>query len=194
MTAPRTLTPDAWSAFEARLGVYVRRRVDSVWADDVLGDILLRLVQHRGQFESAANPSAWMFRLAANAIADHYRRRAAEQRATAQLEAADQDGRESTTQGDGSASAELAQCLLPLIRCLPEPYGEALRLTAIEGLTQTVAATRLGLSTSGMKSRVQRGRAKLKQALLRCCEVQVDRQGGVVGYQPRFPGSKNCTL
>jgi RNA polymerase sigma factor (sigma-70 family) len=142
----------------------------------------------------AASPSAWLFRVASNAIADHYRRRFAEQRAMAQLEAAGgQTERESEAQDEESASAALAQCLLPLLRNLPEPYGEALRLTDIEGLTQTAAARRLGLSTSGMKSRVQRGRTKLKQALLRCRAVQTDRQGAVVDYQPRAPGSKDCS-
>ncbi|MFZ0255522.1 MAG: sigma-70 family RNA polymerase sigma factor [Gammaproteobacteria bacterium] len=190
MMAPRSSTAEAWTAFEGRLSAYVRRRVDSASADDVLGDILLRLVQHQGQLETAANPSAWLFRVAASAIADHYRRRSAQQKAMAQLDAADQDKRESAAE---EASAELAQCLLPMIRSLPEPYGEALRLTDIEGLAQPVAARRLGLSTSGMKSRVQRGRAKLKQALLRCCAVQIDRQGGVLDYQLRSPGSKSCT-
>lgn len=193
MMALRSFTAEAWTAFEARLSAYVRRRVDAASADDVLGDILLRLVQHQGQLESAVNPSAWLSRVATNAIVDHYRRRSAEQRAIAQLEAVHQDGREPETLGDGSASGELAQCLPRLIRNLPEPYGEALQLTDIEGLTQTAAAKRLGLSISGMKSRVQRGRAKLKQALLRCCAVQIDRQGAVVGYQPRSPGSKNCS-
>lgn len=188
------LTEEAWQAFESRLDAYMRRRVDSASADDVLGDILLGLVQHQGHLEAAASPSAWLFRVASNAIADHYRRRFAEQRAIAQLEvAADQTERESEAQGEGSASAELAQCLLPLLRNLPEPYGEALRLTDIEGLPQPAAARRVDLSTSGMKSRVQRGRAKLKKALLRCCAVQTtDRQGAVVNYQPRAPGSKDC--
>lgn len=192
MTARWPLPPDAWRAFEARLRGYVRRRVDSTSVDDVLGDILLRLVQHQAQLASAASPSAWLFRVATNAIADHYRRRSVEQRALAQLGAIDQDGHELEAQGDGSASVELAQCLLPLIRTLPDAYGEALRLTDIEGLTQTAAARRLGLSPSGMKSRVQRGRAKLKQALLRCCAVQTDRHGAVVAYQPRSPGASKC--
>ena len=79
---------------------------------------------------------------------------------------------------DATAASEIARCLVPLIRDLPQPYSEALLLTEIEGLTQAAAAARIGISVSGMKSRVQRGRAKLKRALLRCCTVQVDRRGG----------------
>lgn len=46
------------------------------------------------------------------------------------------------------------------------------------------AAARLGLSTSGMKSRVQRGRSKLEQAILRCCAVALDCRGEVIGCEP----------
>lgn len=83
------------------------------------------------------------------------------------------------------SATELASCLVPLIRTLPAPYDEALLLTEIEGLPQNQAARQLGLSHSGMKTRVQRGRLKLKQALLQCCEVEVDDRGAVLEYQHR---------
>jgi RNA polymerase sigma-70 factor, ECF subfamily len=101
----------------------------------------------------------------------------------------------SSTEPDGESvtesHAELAQCLAPLIHGLAEKYSEALRLTEVEGLTQAAAAARLGLPPSTMKSRVQRGRARLKQALLTCCEVEVDRRGGVVEYAERA-GRDDC--
>ncbi len=191
MTEQSALTQDSWIAFESKLRTYVRRRVDSASTDDVLGDILLRLIEHQEELEATENPSGWMFRVAANAITDHYRRRSAERRAVARAEAQNTKDVQLVTPTDGSASAELAQCLIPLIRGLPAPYDEALRLTDIEGVTQTAAAKRLGFSISGKKSRVQRGRAKLKQALLGCCEVQVDRRGTVFDYRPRSRGCPN---
>ncbi len=183
-----TLTDDAWADFEARLRGFVRRRVDPLWVDDVVGDVLLRLVQHRDGLETASKPLAWMLRVAGNAVTDHYRRRAAERRALARAEneRGDDSGLEETQNPE--AAAEMARCIVPFIRALPDPYGEALMLTEIEGLTQAAAARRLGLSPSGMKSRVQRGRAKLKQALLRCCAIEVDRRGGVVDYARRSQG------
>ena len=66
---------------------------------------------------------------------------------------------------------------------LPEPYREALLLTEYEGLTQQQLAERVGISLSGAKSRVQRGREKLKQILLDCCHVELDRRGGIIDYQ-----------
>ena len=123
-----------------------------------------------------------MRRVAANAVADHHRRRQSEQRAVDALMTAAEPQTDGTDTAS-EAAAEVAGCLVPFVRNLPEPYREALLLTDIGGLTQIAAADRLGLSVSGVKSRVQRGRAKLKQALLRCCTIELDRRGGVVDYQ-----------
>ena len=48
--------------------------------DDVLGEILLRLVRSQKKMEGARNPMAWIYRVAANAIADHQRKTAIERR------------------------------------------------------------------------------------------------------------------
>ena len=177
-----------WAAVEARLRDYVRRRVDRASRDDVVGDILLRLVRHREDFESADNPLAWMYRVAANAIADHGRRRSTEKRIMTRADSELDPEPHMETQSEHDASDELARCLVPLIRRLPPRYGDALLLTAIEGATQGDAARALGLSVSGMKSRVQRGRAKLREALLRCCEIELDRRGSVTDFAPRANG------
>ena len=184
-TLNEPIAGDAWRAVQARLASYVRRRVEPGAADDLVAEIMLRLVRHRDALATATNPTAWMLRVAANAVADHHRRRAVEARALADAAEDETSGAAPEPRGDGSAASELAACLVPMIRALPAPYGEALLLTEIDGLTQVEAARRLGLSASGMKSRVQRGRAKLKQALLRCCTVELDRRGGVVDYKSR---------
>jgi RNA polymerase sigma-70 factor (ECF subfamily) len=75
--------------------------------------------------------------------------------------------------------SELAGCLAPMVESLPPIYREALRLTEFEGVTQTQAAAQLGISVSAMKTRVQRARGQLKDLLLDCCHVELDRRGGV---------------
>ena len=87
---------------------------------------------------------------------------------------------------------ELAACLRPLIDRLPDGQREALMLTEFEGLTQAEAARRLGISVSGAKSRVQRGRAQLKTLLLDCCHVELDRRGGITEYRARRGSCERC--
>ena len=72
-----------------------------------------------------------------------------------------------------------------MIYSLPEPYRDALVLTELEGLTQKDLAKRLGISLSGAKSRVQRGREQLKTMLHECCTFEFDRRGMVIDCEPR---------
>lgn len=57
--------------------------------------------------------------------------------------------------------------------------SRAMEMAEVERLPQQVVADRLGLSLSGAKSRIQRGRAMLRS----CCHVDLDRYGNVVDYR-----------
>jgi hypothetical protein len=73
------------------------------------------------------------------------------------------------------------------------PGRDAVVLTELEALTQQELANRLGISLSGAKSRVQRGRAQLKQMLDEGCTFEFDRRGKVIGCEPREKaGCKEC--
>lgn len=66
---------------------------------------------------------------------------------------------------------------------LPDPYQQAVRLFELEGVPQQEIADRLGLSLSGAKSRVQRGRDRLRALLFDCCTFERDRRGNVIGVE-----------
>jgi RNA polymerase sigma-70 factor (ECF subfamily) len=68
---------------------------------------------------------------------------------------------------------------------LPSPYREAVTLIDLEGIPQKEAALRAGLSLSGMKSRVQRGRQALEQLVHDCCHIELDATGRVMDYELR---------
>lgn len=100
---------------------------------------------------------------------------------------------EMTRQGDTTElRTELAGCLRPMIEQLSQDYRDAITLVEIEGLTQQAAAKHLGVSLSGMKSRVQRGRKQLKQMLDDCCVIELDRRKGVIEYRSRRAECDPC--
>ncbi|MCG8434673.1 MAG: RNA polymerase sigma factor SigZ [Gammaproteobacteria bacterium] len=174
--------PIEWLNFKKQLQAYVVRRVEPESVDDVVADIMLRLVQHKDKLDEVNNVPAWVYRVASNAITDFYRHRAVEKRAMQRLENDTEiNGTEPKRE---TAAQELAECLIPLINKLPKTYANALFLTEIQGHTQHDAADALGISVSGMKSRVQRGRQKLKDELTKCCAVQLNERGEPVDYQP----------
>jgi RNA polymerase sigma-70 factor, ECF subfamily len=152
--------------------------------------VMLRIHRSSGELEHVERVTGWIYRIASNAIVDYYRKPARrELPAGWQLDVEDAVVSESASVSDEANTAELrgelAQCLSPLIERLPASYRQALVLTELDGFTQTEAAARLGLSVSGMKTRVQRARGQLKELLLDCCHVELDRRRGVSGFRSR---------
>ena len=96
---------------------------------------------------------------------------------------------EADAAAERAAEAELAPCLTAMVGRLAEPYRTAITLTSLRGVTQVDAARQVGISNSGMKSRVQRGREQLRQMLARCCAIAVDVRGGVADFHLREPGA-----
>jgi RNA polymerase sigma-70 factor, ECF subfamily len=185
-----------WAEMHERLRAFVARRVnDQAVVDDLAQEIMLRLYAHMGRLREQERLDAWAYQIGRNVIADHWRDRAAnrelpfdpqlEDRLAARPEPADEDEAE-------QLRTEIASCLAPMVERLPEPYREAIRLTDLGAHTQTQAAAALGLSVPGMKARVQRGRAQLRELLRACCRIELDRRGQVAELEPKGSGSCGC--
>jgi RNA polymerase sigma-70 factor (ECF subfamily) len=185
--AERPSTDAVWAAFADPVRQFIRRRVgDDADADDILQIVFAKIHAGLGELADSERLPAWIFRIARNAVIDHIRSRASGPVAV------DLPDDVAEVREPVSAVEELADCVRPLIDRLPEPYRHALTLTEIEGRTKRELADALGLSLSGAKSRVQRGREQLKASLLACCHVERDRHGRVIDYEPR-PGCSGCS-
>jgi RNA polymerase sigma-70 factor (ECF subfamily) len=180
-----------WNAFAPPLRAFLARRVPpGVEADDLLQDVFLRVIKHVDTLRSTERPEAWLFQIARNALRDSLRTRLRKDSRTESLEVdlpADQD-----TASVPESEEELAPCLTPMIARLAEPYRTAIELTSLKGLSQPAAARELGISVSGMKSRVQRGREQLRKMLVRCCEISIDVRGGVSDFHLRSADACGC--
>lgn len=170
---------ESWSAHRLALYRFVLARVrDEAAAEDIVQDVLARAYAQRGSLKAPSRLRAWLYRITRNAIVDYYRSRKPTEPLPEDLE------REAEAGGDNTAEHELARCLLPLLETMPEPYRTALKLVEFDGLKQREAARRLGISSSGAKSRVQRARRMLRDALLECCRIELDSRGHVMDYEP----------
>lgn len=169
-----------WNTFNAPLERYIRKRVsDEHIAADLLQDVYVKIHTHIDMLRDDERLQAWVYQIARNTIYDHYRTQKPNAEMSDTLAAPD------TVEITDDTAARLAASLHSMIDCLPEEYQVALRLTELEGITQQELATRLGLSLSGAKSRVQRGRKMLREVLLACCHFEFDRLGKVIDYYPR---------
>jgi RNA polymerase sigma-70 factor (ECF subfamily) len=182
MIAAHPTSANAWAALRGELHRFVSRRVPEPDADDIVQESLLRI--HRG-LANVRNDGAivgWMYQVTRNALADHLRGA----RPTDPLDAADDDAvLAEPTDPDDTAFVGLARCVAPFVGMLPAPYREAVELVELRGMSQVAAARQLGIPVSTMKSRVQRGRALLRNLLETCCAIDLDARGHVVEVTPR---------
>jgi RNA polymerase sigma-70 factor (ECF subfamily) len=180
-------TEAVWSLLSADLRRFIRSRVsDDHVADDLLQESFVRVHRSIGTLQETDRLAAWVYRIARNVIIDHRRRAANPAAALGNTDpVAEPDDRLCGLRCQG------AGWLDELIRSLPDGYREAVQLTEIEGHSQQEVADRLGLSLSCAKSRVQRGRAMLRDALDRCCRFEFDGRGNLMDYEPR-PDRKVC--
>ena len=68
----------------------------------------------------------------------------------------------------------------------------AVEMIDLDGLAQADAARREGVSVSGMKSRVQRGRRRLAELLGQCCSLTLDTRGVPMDYAPSPRCDRGC--
>lgn len=178
-------TRGAWTELDAKLRPFIARRVRSASdVDDVVQDVFLRMQRGLAHLRDDERFGPWVYQVARSAIADHHRA------ARRHPIAADDDAPEAIApaEEEGDAEQDLAPYVAVFVAMLESPYREALTLTELQGLTQKEAAEMLGISLSGMKSRVQRGRRHLRAALEDCCKVALDARGRVVTCEPRPDG------
>ncbi len=167
----------------AAVRAFVRRRVTHPQdAEDITQEALLRLYRNVEELRDVGAFDGWMYRIARNAIADHHR---SGQRRPVPVDTSDTDIVDVVDEAEEPADALLTACLRTLLGRVPDGYRQALELTDLGDLTQEQAAAEFGLSTSGMKSRVQRGRRLLRAEITHCCQVSLDGHGGIADVDIR---------
>lgn len=189
---------EIWRDVQQALRAFIAKRVaNEAEVDDIVQDVWLKMQRGLDGLQDQRRLISWIYQIARHAIIDHYRapdrRREMPAGLAADLEVyQSSSSRKTASEDSGQLRTELAGCLRPMIEQLSEDYRQAVILVDLEGLTQQAAAVQLGLSLSGMKSRVQRGRRQLKIMLEACCTIELDRRRGVTDYDVRDQKCNSC--
>lgn len=174
-----TKCDDLSAEFLTRLRSFVRSRVRSAHdAEDIVQDVLMKFLQHDDSIDSQS-VNAWLFTVARRTIID--RARATKPATTG--EATDSAAIEIAD--DPSVTSELARCMEPMLKMLSRDDRIILQRIDMLGESQADVARELGMSMSGLKSRVQRARQRLRAHLEDCCAVERDATGKPADYQRR---------
>ncbi len=159
---------------------YVLKRIGSADdAQDLVQDVFVKL--SKTKLDKIGNLKSWLFAVTRNAIIDYYRTKRKEINVL-------EDNFIEELQDENRAVSELSSCIVPFIENLPEDYRTLIMLSEIEGYSQKEIAEQLGMNYVTVRSKVQRGRAKLKEMFLACCSIEQSGKGSIVGFENR----NNC--
>ncbi|MFI5357555.1 MAG: sigma-70 family RNA polymerase sigma factor [Opitutales bacterium] len=177
LTENEAPTEVLWREFSYPLRKFLRARTRSdTDADDLLQEVFVRIHKALPVLREPARLQGWVYRIARNAVIDHYRTRREHLPLDFDLEAADPEGRD---------AVDLSGSLRKFMAALPPAYREPLVRHEFQGEALPDVAVALGLTLSATKSRVRRARLMLRKMLDQCCRFEFDQRGRVIEAVPR---------
>lgn len=167
-----------WLLHKEQLTKYIAKHVhDHHAAEDILQDVYIKASASFTTLKSETSVKSWLYRITHNVIMDFYR-------TSTPYDELPEDITEESMSDEEANLRIIGQCLTPMLECLPEKYREPLKMADFDGLSQQAIADQLGLSLSGAKSRVQRGRQLFKELLMESCNIELGREG-IIDFYPK---------
>lgn len=161
----------SWTALvrrhSAALFVVARRSVRRTdEAEDLVQEIFLKVSRMLEKYDRRQAFKPWLLQVARNHLIDHHRSFRREKQSTIELDGlpVEPAGREATQDGH-VLTRERAQAIRRGLEELPDVLREAVVLRDIEDMEYEEMAAFLGVPIGTVKSRINRGRLQLAQAL-----------------------------
>lgn len=151
------------------LARYIQSRVkDPLDSEELLSQVMMKIYDHCEKLQGIRNTEAWLVAIARNAVTDYFRQR--QKSSTTELKET------FALEEEPNVMQELEACIPSLIARLPEKYAQPLADYELKGIPQKSLAAAYGMSESGLKSRVQRGRKMLKELFTEYCGHLIEEQ------------------
>ncbi len=157
-------------------------------AQDILQDIFIKISKSIHQLSDEEKLKSWIFTIARNAITDYYRKNANKK----EIPLDDHQSYDTAEENDSDFTKGIDSCLSGFIQKLPHRYKEVIIDSEIKGISQKILAEKYDLAYPSLRSRIQRGRAKLKDMLVNCCSIELDRRGNIISASVKKPGENIC--
>jgi RNA polymerase sigma-70 factor, ECF subfamily len=165
---------------EAAFGEFVRRHTEAVhrWmaravgeqdAEDMTQEVFFKAYRGLPRFRGEAPPRAWLASIADNAVKNRYRARSRFRRifSPGPIEAEPADPAEIAADPEQNARAgESRRFVAEALKLLPAEFRMPVVLRDLEEWSYEEIATSLSLPVGTVKSRIARGRERLKSILL----------------------------
>jgi RNA polymerase sigma-70 factor (ECF subfamily) len=163
----------AWRKYSGNLLSFIRSKVNSYEdSEEILADVFVKLAKQAQLSGVPQKLPGWLYLVTNNSIIDYYRTKKTIKELPDNL---------TQEHDEKDAISTLSACLIPLIEELPDSYKLPILLSEIEGKTQKQVAEELRLSLPAVKSRILRGRKKLKDLMVKRCTFYYEN-GKLIDY------------
>lgn len=171
-------TSKIWLDFSGKIRAFIQKRIeDSDIVEDLLQEVFIKIHTNISSLKDETKLHAWIYQIARNTINDHFRK-------LKNVNQKNGDDISEDIEQVNESMNKIAEGLHKFMDELPHIYCDALCKTEFDGYSQVDYAKEAGISNSGAKSRVQRGRAMIKDMLMKCCHFQFDKYGTIIDYHP----------
>jgi len=182
-----------WTNVYGKLfGFISKHAINKDDVNDIIQDTFLKVKTNIDSLRNPAKVESWIFQIARNTMNDFFREKK-------KLFEAEENTKEVSIEPNAFAeedikikiqTQEFSEYAGFIVSELPEKYRNAVYMADIEELSMKEVAEELNISVSGAKSRVQRGRKMIKEIILKCCEVNTDKYGNIIDYEPHDSSNK----
>jgi len=147
---------------------FVHRRVaDPALAEDILQTAFVRALERSAGLRKDESAVAWFYSVLRNAVVDHYRRRATENKVIEPW--ADGLDAGAAAPPDASTRTFVCGCIEHVLPTLKPAYVEVLREVDLEEMSLVLFAKKHELTPGNAAVRAHRARAALRRELARVC-------------------------
>jgi len=168
---------ELYDRYSARIFRFVRSRIhDDGLAEDVTADVFMSALRGIKSYQDRGRPfSCWLYRIAANAVASHYRNR----RPQLSLDDAIDLAVVETDPADEAIARERVRAIWQAVDRLPPQQRAAMILKFSDDLTMEDIGAILGKSSAAAKLLIYRAVQRLRVELAaEADEASIVRQGG----------------
>lgn len=179
-----------YTEFQGSLLAYIRSKISSKEdAEDILQNVFAKIVDNADSLSQKEKIQNWLFTVTRNAVIDYYRLKGKKKK----VELSDSISQQLLDEESADPTKGLDNCVSTMIALLPEEYRRIIEDAEILGISQKELAKKYNMPYSSMRSRVQRGRERLKQLFYNCCYIQTDRRGNVLQQSGRPDCESPCS-
>lgn len=171
-----------YSQFHQALLGFIKSKVNNHHdAEDILQNVFVKIAVGINDLSRREKLQSWIYTITRNSITDYYRVANNRNRIAGTDDVPDT----LVVEEYNDATKGLECCLMNFMNQLPTEYKDIIIDVEINGVKQKDLASKYSLAYPSVRSRVQRGREKLKELLLECCAIESDNRGNVLNVVSR---------